>query len=88
MDDLDRFARTALQPVTQAHQASTAAEVREAFANCCANLQKREVGLKLAAQGFQEESKNFMDMLTYKRTTKRVYSYVFPDGGKHMVKLK
>ena len=46
------------------------------------------MGLKLAAQGFQEESKNFMDMLTYKRTTKRVYSYVFPDSCKNMVKLK
>ena len=88
MDDLDRFVTSKCSCATQVAQASTAAQVREAFASQCNSLQKREVGLKLAAQGFQEESKNYMDTSTYKRTTKRVYLYVFPGSNKGMVKLR
>ena len=88
MDDLDRFVATSLRCVNQATQANTAAEVREAFSKQCDSLQKREIGLKLAAQGFKEESKHYMDVSTYKRTTKRVYSLVFPGGGTGLVQLK
>ena len=88
MDDLDRFVASTCLSASQAAQASTAAEVREAFAKRCDSLQKREVGLKLAAQGFQEESKSYFDAASYKRTTRRVYSYVFPGNNKGMVKLK
>ena len=44
--------------------------------------------MKLAAQGFKEETKHYTDMGTYKRTTKRVYSFVFAGGGTGMVKVK
>ena len=88
MDDLDRFVASQLRCVAKASEASSAADVREAFAQRCDSLQKREVGLKLAAQGFNEEAKHYMDMNTYKRTTKRVYSFVFVGGGTGMVKVK
>ena len=88
MDDLDRFVAKQLRCVTKAWEASSAAEVREAFASRCDSLQKREISLKLAAQGFKDESKHYADMSTYKRTTKRVYSFVFLGGGTGMVKVK
>lgn len=91
MDALDAFKQT-LEKVSQTHAASTAAEVREAFLNFQRNkgppLEKRDVALKMAAQGFQEESKSFYDAMTHKRTTKRVYSLVFPGGGNGLVKLR
>ena len=81
-----------LKNVSQTHAASTAADVREAFLNFQRNkgppLEKRDVALKMAAQGFQEESKSFYDAMTHKRTTKRVYSLVFPGGGNGLVKLR
>ena len=88
MDDLDRFVASQLRCVIKAWEASSAADVREAFASRCDSLQKREIGLKLAAQGFKEETKHSTDMGTYKRTTKRVYSFVFAGGGAGMVKVK
>ena len=88
MDDLDSFVAYKCLSVSQAVQASTAAEIREAFAKQCDSLQKREIGLKLAAQGFQEESKSYFDVASCKRTTRRVYSYVFPGNTKGMVKLR
>ena len=62
-------------------QASTAAEVRHDFASQCDSLQTREVGLTMAAQGFKAETKHYLDMATYTRATKRVYSFVFPGGA-------
>ena len=88
MDDLDRFVASQLRCVTKAWEASSAADVREAFASRCDSLQKREVGLQLAAQGFKEETKHYVDMSTHKRTTKRIYSFVFAGGGTGMVKVK
>ena len=87
MGDISRFVANQLQCVTQAAQASSAAEVREAFAARCNSLQKREVGLKLVAQGFKEESTHYMDMGTLNRTTERVYTFVFA-GCAGMVKVK
>ena len=65
-----------------------AVRVREAFAKRCDSLQKREIVLKLAAQGFKEETKHYADMSTYKRTTKRVYSLVLAGIGASMVKVE
>ena len=88
MDDLDRFVGGQLRCVTKAWEASSAADVREAFALRCDSLQKREVGLKLAAQGFKEETKHYTDMGTFERTTKRVYSFIFAGGDTGMAKVK
>ncbi len=71
MDELDRFVRDKLVHAKKVTQASAAAEVREAFfKRCDGMLEKREVGLKMAAQGFQEESEAYTDASAFKRTTK------------------
>ena len=79
-------ASAVVQVEAHAGIASTAAEIRDAFYKRCEGLEKREVALKLASQGVQEESKAYYDVSTRKRTTKRVYTYVFPGGGANMVK--
>lgn len=88
VDELDAFVRSRLEPTQQVALASTAAMVRDAFFKRCEGLEKREVALKLASQGFQEESKPYYDVSTYKRSTKRVYTYVFPGGSPGLVKLR
>ena len=88
MDNLDAFVRSRLEQTPQVGLASTAAEIRDAFFKRCEGLEKREVALKLASQGFQEDNKAYYDVGAYKRTTKRVYTYVFPGGGTGVVKLR
>ena len=91
MDILDEFIQT-LENVSQPHVANTAAEVREAFLRFQKSkgpcLEKRDVALKLAAQGFQEACVAYHDVLGHKRSTKRVYSLVFPGGSRGLVKAK
>ncbi len=88
VDMLDAFVRSKLEPTPQVGMANTAAEVRDAFFKRCEGIEKRKVALKLASQGSQEENKTYYDISTHKRTTKRVYTYVFPGGGASMVKLR
>jgi hypothetical protein len=57
---------------SEAKDASTAAEIREAFFNFCGgSIPKREVGLKLAGKGFSEEYSQLKSGLA--RVVKRAY---------------
>ena len=60
-----------LEPAV-AKDASTAAEIREAFFDFCGgSVPKREIGLKLAGKGFSEEYAQFKSGLA--RVVKRAY---------------
>jgi hypothetical protein len=63
-----------------AKDASTAAEVREAFFQFCAgSVPKKEVGLRMSRKGFAEDTANFWAGV--KKTSRRVYRFNFPDRG-------
>ena len=81
-DNLD----ASLRPAPNARDASSAAEVRQAFFDSCAgSVPKKEVGLRLARKGFAEESANFWSGVA--RTKRRVYRYNFPDSAGAFVAL-
>ena len=66
-----------------ARDASSAADIRQAFFESCAgSVPKKEVGLRLARKGFAEESSHFFRGVV--RTTRRVFRYNFPDGGAYV----
>ena len=70
---------------SEAKDASTAAEIREAFFNFCSgSVAKREVGLKLAGKGSSEEYAQFKS--GFARVVKRVYK-VNLGGSVTLVKL-
>ena len=77
MQRLTDFMGERLRPVSKAGEASTAAEIREAF-SLYAGVAKKEVGLKLARRGFAEETANFWSGVA--RTSKRLYRVRFPEG--------
>ena len=56
-----------------AKEANTASEIRQAFLEFGGDTPKKEVGLRLARKGFQEDTVHFYTGV--KRTTKRVYKY-------------
>ena len=70
MADLSRFIAERIEGCNNAKAASTAAEIREAFASCT-DLSKKEIRLKLARKGFAEETANYFDGV--RKTSKRVY---------------
>ena len=75
-----------IEPENEVKLASSCADVKDAFfAQCQCTLEKREVGLKLAARGFKEEKKNYKD--NGKRSSKNVYTYTFPGGESGFVRL-
>ena len=75
-DNLD----ACLRPAPSARDASSAAEIRQAFFESCAgSVPKKEVGLRLARKGFAEESANFWSGVA--RTKRRVYRFNFPDNA-------
>ena len=70
----------AQSPVASARDASSAAEIRQAFFDFCAGgVPKKEVGLRLARKGFAEESSHYYRGVV--RTPRRIFRYNFPDGG-------
>ena len=86
MDRLDEWTRGKVRPTDSVKDAATAATVRESFFETCGGeLQKREIGMRLAQKGFHElPPKPYKDKL--KTVSKRVYSFKF-DGGMHYVTL-
>ena len=75
-----------LRPAASARDASSAAEVRQAFFDSCAgSVPKKEVGLRLARRGFAEESSHYYRGVV--RTTRRIFRYNFPDGAGAYVAL-
>ena len=83
---LAEFVEKAIEPENEVKLASSCADVKDAFyAQCQCTLEKREVGLKLAARGFKEEKKNDKD--NGKRSSKNVYTYTFPGGESGFVRL-
>eukprot|EP00973_Karenia_brevis_P017715 2433692-Karenia_brevis.AAC.1 len=80
MQQLTTFAATRLRAAEHARDASTAAEIREAFFQFCAgSVPKKEVGLRMSRKGFAEVSAHVFQCV--KRTTGRVYRFKFPDCG-------
>ena len=80
---LRRF--VAQQEPAEPRDASTAAEVRDAFFQFCGgSVPKREVGLKLAGKGFSEESAHTSGL---RRVCKSVYRVKLGDTVA-LVKLK
>lgn len=87
MDRLDEWTRENVRPTDSVKDAATAATVRESFFERCAGeLQKREIGMRLAQKGFHESPpKPYKDKL--KTVSKRIYSFKFEDGTR-FVKLE
>jgi len=80
------FVQGSLVPATNAKDASSAAEVREAFfAYCGGEVPKKEVGLRLTRKGFMEDTVNYS--AAFKKTSKRVYKVRLGDGLPCTVKL-
>jgi hypothetical protein len=80
MQQLATFTTSHLSPVENAKDASTAADVREAFFEFCAgSVPKKEVGLRMSRKGFAESTTNFW--VGVKKTSRRVYRFNFPDHG-------
>ena len=87
MQQLATFVQTCLRPAASARDATSAAEVRQAFFDSCAgSVPKKEVGLRLARKGFAEESANFW--VGVARTKRRVYRLNFPDSAGAYVALQ
>ena len=83
---LTEFVRKRLVPVKKPKDASSAAEVRQAFFDFCyGDVPKKEVGLRLARKGFAEENAHYRSGLT--RTSRRVYQ-VKLDSGVSLVALR
>ena len=87
MDRLDEWTRELVRPTDSVKDAATAATVRESFfETCTGELQKREIGMRLAQKGFHESPpKPYKEKL--KTLSKRIYSFKFEDGT-HYVKLE
>ena len=87
MDRLDEWTRENVRPTDSVKDAATAATVRESFfEKCTGELQKREIGMRLAQKGFHESPpKPYKEKL--KTLSKRIYSFKFEDGT-HYVKLE
>ena len=84
MIKLTGFVRDRLVPASKPRDASSAAEVRQAFFDYCyGEVPKKEVGLRLARKGFAEDSVNFYEGV--KRTKKRVYRVKTDDGPQLMM---
>ena len=76
---LEEFVRDSLMPASKAADASSAAEIREAFFNHChGQVAKKEIGLRMARKGFAEDIARYWNGIT--RTSRRVYRYRFGDG--------
>eukprot|EP00969_Alexandrium_andersonii_P210587 9302380-Alexandrium_andersonii.AAC.1 len=87
MQQLATFARERLRPAANAREASSAAEVREAFFQYAGgSVPKKEVGLRLARKGFAEETTHHH--VGVRRTTKRVYRLKFADEAAALVALR
>ena len=87
MDRLDEWTRETLRPTDSVKDAATAATVRESFFETCAGeLQKREIGMRLAQKGLHEsQPKPYKEK--FKTLSKRIYSFKFEDGT-HFVRLE
>jgi len=86
MPMLGAFVQGSLVAATNARDASSAAEVREAFfAYCGGEVPKKEVGLRLTRKGFMEDTANYT--AAFKKTSKRVYKVRLGDGPPCTVKL-
>jgi len=91
---LAEFRSTELEPTSQAGEASTAAEVRNAFSAFSKDspgaIEKRELSLRFSQQGFSETSKYIKNGVTH--STKRVYELAFAsetgEQVNRMVKLR
>jgi hypothetical protein len=71
MEGLAEFIKAQLDAVSHPRDASSAVQVREAFARFCPDVPKKEAGLRLARKGFAEETVHYYSGI--KRSTKRVY---------------
>eukprot|EP00969_Alexandrium_andersonii_P336238 14862492-Alexandrium_andersonii.AAC.1 len=87
MQQLATFVRDRLRPAANAREASSAAEVRDAFFQYVGgSVPKKEVGLRLARKGFAEETAHHY--VGVRRTTKRVYRRVLTEGNAELVLLR
>jgi hypothetical protein len=79
MRKLVEFTRDRLEPAARSKDATSAADIRQAFFDfCCGEVPKKEVGLRLARKGFAEENAHFRNGLT--RTSRRVYKVKLESG--------
>ena len=85
MAQLTTFMQDRLVAAPRPSGASSAADVRHAFFEFCPEVPKKEVGLRLARKGFQEDSVHYNDGI--KRTKKRVYRARM-DGETQLVALR
>jgi hypothetical protein len=80
MKRLTQFVQERLEPASRPKDASSAAEIRQAFFDyCCGEVPKKEVGLRLARKGFAEETVHYKAGL--KPTTKRMYRLRINDAS-------
>ena len=86
MDRLDEWTRELVRPTESVKDAATTATVRDSFCvKCAGELQKREIGMRLAQKGFHELPPNpYKDKS--KTVSERVFSCKFEDGT-HYVTL-
>jgi len=86
MKKLAQFVQERLEPTAKPKDASSAADIRQAFFDfCCGEVPKKEVGLRLARKGFAEDTINYWACT--RKTSRRVYKRAF-DGAVHVVTLK
>ena len=86
MRQLATFVQERLRPAATAREASSAAEVREAFFQYAGgSVPKKEAGLRLARRGFAEDSVHYYNGVT--RSKRRVYRLRFGTGEEALVQL-
>jgi len=86
MRHLAAFISARFRPAASAQDASSAAEIRDAFFSYSGSVPKKEVGLRLSRRGFAEDSVNFWD--GPRRTKKRVYYLKFDGQSPALVELR
>ena len=86
MESLQDFVAKRLRHADTVEQSATAAEVRAAFLSTFPpDVDKKNVGLRLAQHGFAEDLFHFV--VGRKRTSKRTYSFAFPEQGTQLVRF-
>ena len=88
MEQLQDFVTKRVRPAGRVEESASAAEVRAAFLSTFpTDVDKKNVGLKLAQQGFAEDLSHFS--VGRKKTSKRTYSFAFGEPhGTCLVRLE
>jgi hypothetical protein len=86
MESLQEFVAKRLRCADTVEQSASAAEVRAAFLGTFPpNVDKKNVGLRMAQHGFAEDLSHFQ--VGRKHTSKRTYRYAFPEHGTQLVRF-